>query len=149
MRPICGTFSVPPQNPESPARHLDASQGKNRLPTVSRQFLTRNHPHPNCLLKCLPNCLSPAREGFFSSFKVAPPGEGNCAAIKRQKLSCGNFCLAASRCLSRQSGNWFATMADLRPRKPLGVIRVITTYQRADPKQRLVRAVQRTSLLAA
>ena len=41
------------------------SRGKNCLPTVSRQFLTRNYPRPNCLLKCLPNCLSPTREGLF------------------------------------------------------------------------------------
>ena len=48
------------------------SRGKNCLPTVSRQFLTRNYPHPNCLLKCLPNCLSPTREGFLSSIKTNP-----------------------------------------------------------------------------
>ena len=30
-------------------------RGKNWLPIVSRQFLTRNYPRPNCLLKCLPN----------------------------------------------------------------------------------------------
>ena len=48
------------------------SRGKNCLPTVSRQFLTRNYPRPNCLLKCLPNCLSPTREGFLSSFKMNP-----------------------------------------------------------------------------
>ena len=48
------------------------SRGKNCLPTVSRQFLTRNYPRPNCLLKCLPNCLSPTREGFLSSIKSNP-----------------------------------------------------------------------------
>ena len=50
------------------------SRGKTCLPTVSRQVLTRNYPRPNCLLKCLPNCLSPTREGFFflSSFKINP-----------------------------------------------------------------------------
>ena len=48
------------------------SRGKNCLPTVSRQCLTRNYPRPNCLLKCLPNCLSPTREGFLSSFKINP-----------------------------------------------------------------------------
>ena len=48
------------------------SRGKSCLPTVSRQFLTRNYPRPNCLLKCLPNCLSPTREGFLSSFKINP-----------------------------------------------------------------------------
>ena len=48
------------------------SRGKICLPTVSRQFLTHNCPHPNCLLKCLPNCLFPTREGFLSSFKINP-----------------------------------------------------------------------------
>ena len=48
------------------------SRGKNCLPTVSRQFLTRNYPRPNCLFKCLPSCLSPTREGFLSSFKINP-----------------------------------------------------------------------------
>ena len=48
------------------------SRGKNCLPIVSRQFLTRNYPRPNCLLKCLPNCLSPTREGILSSFKINP-----------------------------------------------------------------------------
>ena len=48
------------------------SRGKNCLPTVSRQFLTRNYPRPNCLLKCLPNCLSPTREGFFILFQINP-----------------------------------------------------------------------------
>ena len=45
---------------------------ENCLPTVSRQFLTRNYPRPDCLLKCLPNCFSPTREGFLSSFKINP-----------------------------------------------------------------------------
>ena len=48
------------------------SRSKNCLRAVSRQFLTRNYPRPNCLLKCLPNCLSPTREGFLSSFKISP-----------------------------------------------------------------------------
>ena len=48
------------------------SRGKNCLPTVSRQFLTRNYPRPNCLLKCLPNCLSPTGDGILSSFKITP-----------------------------------------------------------------------------
>ena len=60
----CFVASPPPKiglklnrYPEGPARQIDVS----RLPTVSRQFLTRNYPHPNCLLKCLPNCLSPTQ----------------------------------------------------------------------------------------
>ena len=53
-------------------RDILMSRGKNCLPAVSRQFLTRNYPRPNCLLKCLPNCLSPTGEGIFSSFKITP-----------------------------------------------------------------------------
>ena len=46
------------------------SRGKTCLPTVSRQFLTRNYPRPNCLLKCLPNCLSiPHKRGLFILFQ--------------------------------------------------------------------------------
>ena len=44
--------------------------------------MTRNYPHPNCLLKCLPNCLSPTREGCL--FQNNPRGEGNCETIERQ-----------------------------------------------------------------
>ena len=65
------------------------SRSKNCLPTVSRQFLTRNYPRPNCLLKCLPNCLSPTREGFLSSFKINPAVR----VIARQVR--GKNCLAA------------------------------------------------------
>ena len=39
---------------------------------VSRQFLTRNCPRPNCLLMCLQDCLTPRREGFNSSFTINP-----------------------------------------------------------------------------
>ena len=47
------------------------SRGKNCLPTVSRQFLTCNYPRPNCLLKCLPNCL-PHKRGLFILFQNYP-----------------------------------------------------------------------------
>ena len=40
-----------------------------------------------------------------------PCGEGSCAATKRQKLSRGNFCLVASRCLAGPSGFYFADMS--------------------------------------
>ena len=53
-------------------RDILMSRGKNCLPIVSRQFLTRNYPRRNRLLKCLPNCLSPTGEGIFSSFKITP-----------------------------------------------------------------------------
>ena len=74
-------------------RDILMSRGKNCLPTASRQLLTRNCPRPNCLLKSLPNCLSPTREGFFSFFqKKLSRGEGNCETNERQELSRGNFC---------------------------------------------------------
>ena len=53
-------------------RDILMSRGKNCLPIVSRQFLTRNYPRPNRLLKCLPNCPSPTGEGIFPSCKITP-----------------------------------------------------------------------------
>ena len=84
------------RNPEGPARQIDVSR-QNCLPTVSRQFLTRNYPRPNCLLKCLPNCLSPTREGFLSSFKINPAVR----VIARQVR--GKNCLSAIFVLRHQS----------------------------------------------
>ena len=116
-------------------RHLNASRQK-LTPHCLAAIFDSQLPHPNCLLECLPNCLSPTREGFFSSFKNCPYGEGNCAATERQKLSGGNFWLATLRCLSGPSGQTFvsivfifanrsATLA-LQPSWPLtGVIRAL------------------------
>ena len=70
-------------------RDILMPRGKNWLPTVSRQFLTLNYPRPNCLLKCLPNCLSPTVEDIFSSFKSAPV-----VRVIARQLS-GKNCLAA------------------------------------------------------
>ena len=42
--------------------------GKDWLPTVSRQSLTRNYPRPKCLLKHLHTCIFPLRQG--SKFKA-------------------------------------------------------------------------------
>ena len=54
-----------PSNPSQRAlRDISMPRAKNQLPTVSRQFLTRDYPrraHPNCLFQSLPNCLSPTR----------------------------------------------------------------------------------------
>ena len=81
----------PPEklNSQRALRDRLMSRGKNYLPTVSRQFLTRNYPRPNRLLNCLPNCLSPTREGFLSSFKINPAVR----AIARQVRD--ENCLAA------------------------------------------------------
>ena len=75
--------------------------------TVSRQFLTRNYPRPNCLLKCLQNCLSHTREGHFFPLSNYPRGEGNCETLAaRRKLSRGYFFApATSRCLFWPSGH--------------------------------------------
>ena len=40
----------------------------------SPQFLTRGYPRPNCLLKCLPNCLG-GRFGYFLFFSFSWAGE--------------------------------------------------------------------------
>ena len=83
-------------------RDISMSRGKNcRLETIFDSPLPS--PKKNCLLKYLPNCLSPTREGFFL-FQNCPRGEGNCETIERQKLSRGNFCPATSRCLFWPTG---------------------------------------------
>ena len=89
--------------PEGPARHLDASLQK-LTPHCLAAIFDLRLPSPKSSLKMplkLPLKL-PGRA--FLLIKNNPRGEGNCAATKLQKLSRGNFCLAASRCLSRLSG---------------------------------------------
>ena len=100
----CANPLCPPTPSQRALRDRLMSRGKNCLPTVSRQFLTRNYPRPNRLLKCLPNCLSPTREGLFILFQNYPRGEGNCETSERQKLSRGNFCPGTSRCLAEPTG---------------------------------------------
>ena len=76
--------------PRGPCEDILMLRGKNRLPTVSRQFLTRNYPHPDCLLKCLPKCRYPTREDFFACFEIALA-----ARVTARQLS-GKNCLAAN-----------------------------------------------------
>ena len=71
-RPHFAHAQSPSPQTQRALRDILMSRGKNCLPVVSRQFLTRNYPCPNRLLKCLPNCLSPTGEGIFSSFKITP-----------------------------------------------------------------------------
>ena len=80
------------------------SRGKNCLPIVSRQFLTRNYPRPNCLLKCLPNCLSPTREGFLSSFKINPAVRVIARQVRDKNCLAAFFCPATSICLFWPTG---------------------------------------------
>ena len=77
------------------------SRGKNCLPIVSRQFMTRNYHCPNCLLKCLPNCLSPT-EVFFSSFKIIPAVGVIARQVRGQKFLTAIF--ATTRCLAGLTG---------------------------------------------
>ena len=119
------------------------SRGKNCLPTVSRQFLTRNYPRPNCLLKCLPNCLSPTKGGFLSSFKITPAvrvlarqvRDKNCLAVifapRHQSVSSGTgFCL---RTISATSVGFFRNRPELSPDKMYRHIRNYYLSQRTLP----------------
>ena len=47
-------------------------RGKNWLPTVSRQFLTRNYPYPNCLFNASQIASPPQERGFFLLSKLPP-----------------------------------------------------------------------------
>ena len=97
----CKNWSDTP--PEGPARHLDASRQK-LTPRCLAAIFDSQLPSPKLSLNMPPKLPLPHKRGHFFFFQNCPPGEGNCAAIERQKLSRGNFCLAASRCLSRPSG---------------------------------------------
>ena len=89
--------------PEGPARHLDASR-QNLTPHCLAAIFDSQIPSPKLSLKMPPKLPLPRSRGHFFLFQNCPRGEGNCAAIERQKLSRGNFCLAASTCLSGPSG---------------------------------------------
>ena len=65
-----GPFTV--RKTQRALRDTLMSCGKNWLPTVSRQFLTRNYPRPNGLLKSLQNCLPPPGESIFPLSKLPP-----------------------------------------------------------------------------
>ena len=52
-----------------------------------------------------PKLPLPHNGEHFFLFQNCPRDEGNCAATERQKLSRGNFCPAASICLSGPSGH--------------------------------------------
>ena len=91
-RTLCG-HQFPGNYRHFPSRALRGilmpRKAKIDSPVSHGNFLTRNYPHPNCLSKCLTNCLSPTREGNFSSFKIAPA-----VRVIARQLS-GKNCLAA------------------------------------------------------
>ena len=59
--------------PEGPSRHLKCLAAKIDSPLSRGNFLTRKYPRPACLLKCLPNFLSPTRGPFFFLSRVGIP----------------------------------------------------------------------------
>ena len=73
--------------------HLVASR-QTLTPHCLAAIFDSQVPSPKLSLKMPSKLPLPTGEGFLS--QSCPHGEGNCAAIDRQKLSCGNFCLAAS-----------------------------------------------------
>ena len=89
--------------PEGPARHLDVSRQK-LTPYCLAAVFDSQLPSPKLSLKVPPKLPLPHKKGHFLLSQNCPRGEGNCAAIERQKLSRGNFCLAASKCLAGPSG---------------------------------------------
>ena len=115
-----GAISALPPYPEGPARHLDASRQK-LTPHCLAAIFDSQLPSPKLSPKMPPKLPLPHTRGHFFLFQKCPRGEGNCAAIEQQKLSRGNFCLAASRCLSRPSGYlWGAEdLVPIRPEKAL------------------------------
>ena len=111
--PLSGAKSL--HSPEGPARHLDASRQK-LTPHCLAAIFDSQLPSLKLPLKMPPKLPLPLNRGHFLLFQNCPRGEGNCAAIERQKLSRGNFCLAASRCLSGPSGRAFCTSGtEFRP----------------------------------
>ena len=90
-------------NPEGPARHLDASRQK-LTPHCLAAIFDSQLPSPEVSLKMPPKLPLPHKRGLSCLFQNYPRGEGNCAAVERQKLSRGSFCLAALRCLSGPCG---------------------------------------------
>ena len=97
-------FGTDVHDPEGPARHLDASRQK-LTPHCLAAIFDSQLPSPKLSPKMPRKLPLPHNGGHFFLFQNCPRGEGNCAAIERQKLSRGNFCPAASRCLSGPSGD--------------------------------------------
>ena len=85
-------------------RDILMPRGKNWTPHCLAAIFDSRIPSPKLYLKMPPKLPLPHNRGHFFLFQNCPRGEGNCAAIEWKKLSRGNFCLAASRCLSGPSG---------------------------------------------
>ena len=95
-RRVLGQYPVAPSSPgpfvllpRGPCETSWCLAAKIDSPLSRANFLTLNCPRPNCLLKCLPNCLSPTIEDIFSSFKITPV-----VRVIARQLS-GKNCLAA------------------------------------------------------
>ena len=72
--PTCWTGGAGPpasnwkEYPEGPARQTDVSR-QNLSPHCLEAIFDSQLPSSNCLLKCLPNCLSPHKRGLFFLFQ--------------------------------------------------------------------------------
>ena len=92
-----------PSNSQRAVRDILMPRGKLTLHCLAAIFDSQL-PSPKLSLKMPLKLPLPHNRGHFLLFQNCPCGEGNCAAIEQQKLSRGNFCLAASRCLPGPSG---------------------------------------------
>ena len=70
-------------NPEGPARHLDASRQKLTAHCLAAIFDSQL-PSPKLSLKLPPKLPLPHKRGHFFLFQNCPCGEGNSAVIERQ-----------------------------------------------------------------
>ena len=86
--------------PGGPARRLQAPQ-QEQTPCCLAAILNSQPASPKSSLKMPPNLLLLHKRFFPPSFKIDP---ANWVAIERQKLSRGNLCRVAFRCLSGPSG---------------------------------------------
>ena len=76
--------------PEGPARHLDASRQK-LTPHCLAAIFDSQLPSPKLSHKMPPKLPLPHNRGHFFLFQNCPRGEGNCAAIERQKIVSRQF----------------------------------------------------------
>ena len=136
----------PPPYPEGPERHLDASRQK-LTPHCLAAIFDSQLPSPKLSLKMPPKLPLPHKREHFLLFQNCPRGEGNCAAIERQKLSRGNFCLAASRYLSGPSGpNREHNSSQYRARMVVSYPRDSCEYKKKQKESNHFQGISRSSL---
>ena len=73
------------------------SRGNNRVPIVSRRFLTRSCPRSSCLLLASQIVSRPQERALKCLSGIDPRAEGDCETSERRRLSRAYLCLEASR----------------------------------------------------